>query len=90
MLQQAIKNQIQKIKNFFGFAKYYAQRNLTPKVFFAPMIASIKDALSIMKKRKMAKYRLDYQIYKLKRMESLIAENNSHYFITGKRINDIR
>ena len=90
MLQQAIKDQIQKIKNFLGFARYYAQRNLTPQVLFAPMVANIKDALSIFKKRKMAKYRLDYQIYKLKRMESLIAENNSHYFLTGRKLNDIR
>ena len=90
MLQQAVKNQIQKFKNFLGFARYYAQRHLTPQVVFAPMVASIKDALSIMKKRKMAKYRLDYQLYKLRQMESLIAENNSHYFITGRKINDIR
>ena len=90
MLQQVIINKIQDLKNFLGFARYYAQRNLTPQVLFAPMVSSIKDALSIMKKKKMAKYRLDYQMYKLKQMESLIAENNRHYFITGRKINDIR
>ncbi len=90
MLQQELQNQFIKLKNYLGFARHYAQNNLTPRVLLAPLISSLKDILSIMKKKKMAKYRLDYQIYKLKQMESLIAENNSHYFITGRKIDDIR
>ena len=47
----------------------------------------IKDYLTMNKKLKMAKYRLNYQMYKLNQMEQLIAENNDHVFLRGNKIN---
>ncbi len=90
MFQNLIQTQLQRFKNFLGFAKYFAKKNLTPKILLDQVTAYMKDAFSLMKKKKMAKYRVDYQVYRLRQMEKLIAENNSHYFIAGKKINDIR
>lgn len=42
------------------------------------------------KKLKMARYRVNYQMYKLNQMETLIAENNEHAFLRGKKLNQTR
>ena len=46
---------------------------------------SIKDVLTIRKKQKLVKYRLNYQMGKLKQMEKLIAANNDHVFLRGRK-----
>ena len=54
------------------------------------IVKMLKDALTIGKKRKMVKYRLNYQIYKLNQMEKLIAQNNEHVFLRGNKFNEMR
>ena len=78
------------MKNFIGFARSYLIRNKPVKVFINSTIATIKDMLSINKKRKLAKYRLNYQMYKLNQMEKLIAANNEHVFLRGNKFNEMR
>ena len=53
-------------------------------------ITTIKDILTIRKKQKLVKYRLNYQIGKLKQMEKLIAANNDHVFLRGRKFNETR
>lgn len=50
----------------------------------------VKDYLTMNRKLKMAKYRVNYQMYKLNQMEQLIAENNDHVFLRGNKINFTR
>ena len=38
----------------------------------------------------MAQYRVNYQHYKLRQMEQLIAENNEHVFLKGNKLNELR
>ena len=54
------------------------------------LVAGLKDALSINKKRKMVKYKLKYQIHQLNQMEKLIAQNNEHVFLRGNKFNEMR
>ncbi len=53
-------------------------------------LAMLKDFLTMNKKLKMAKYRVNYQMYKLNQMEQLIAENNEHVFLKGRKLNQTR
>jgi len=78
------------MKNFIGFARSYLIRNNPIKAFVDGFVATVKDMLSINKKRKLAKYRLNYQMYKLNQMEKLIAANNEHVFLRGNRFNEMR
>ena len=71
------------MKNFLGFAKSYLIRKNPVKAF-------INDMIAINKKRKLAKYRLNYQMYKLNQMEKLIAANNEHVFLRGNKFNEMR
>lgn len=76
--------------NFFGFARGFFRRRNPLKAFAQELVEMVKDFLTIKKKLKMAQYRLNYHRHQLYKMESLIAENNDHVFLKGKKINHIR
>ena len=63
---------------------------MTVDNLLGPFIEGLKDYFSLLKRKKMAKYRVDYQRYRLRQMEELIAANNSHYFLQGRKIDDLR
>ncbi len=54
------------------------------------IVKILKDLFSITKKKKMANYRLNYQLHKLNQMEELIAKNNDHMFLQGQKFNEMR
>lgn len=89
-MQQAIRANIKRIKTFFNYSKNYLKRNNPVKLFKKELIAGLKDALSINKKRKMIKYKLKYQMRQLNQMEKLIAQNNEHTFLRGNKFNEMR
>ena len=65
----------------------YLRKHNPLQIFLAEITTMLKEYLTMNRKRKMAKYRLNYQMYKLNQMEQLIAENNEHVFLRGNRIN---
>ncbi len=89
-MQQTVQLNLKRMKNFIGFAKSYLIRNNPIKAFIDGTVSTVKDMLSINKKRKLAKYRLNYQMYKLNQMEKLIAANNEHVFLRGNKFNEMR
>ncbi len=89
-MQKALKAYIKKLKTFLNYTKNYLIRNNPVKLFKRELIASLKDALSINKKRKLVKYKLKYQMHQLSQMEKLIAQNNEHTFLRGNKFNEMR
>ncbi len=89
-MQQSIKASIKRLKTFLNYTKNYLKRNSPIKVLKKSIIAGLKDALSINKKRKMVKYKLRYQMRQLNQMEKLIAANNEHTFLRGNKFNEMR
>lgn len=89
-MQQAIKANIKRLKTFLNYSKNYLKRNNPFKVLQKEIVAGLKDALSINKKRKMVKYKLKYQMHQLNQMEKLIAQNNEHVFLRGNKFNEMR
>lgn len=89
-MHEVISENIKRITNFFNFTKNYFIRNNPIKAGIENTIAMIKDMLSIRKKQRLVKYRLNYQIGKLKQMEKLIAANNDHVFLKGRKLNQQR
>ena len=89
-LQQVLKAKIKKIKTFLNYSKNYLIRNNPIKLIKKELIASLKDAFSINKKRKLVKYKLRYQMHQLNQMEKLIAQNNDHAFLRGNKFNEMR
>ena len=90
MLSQTLETNLKRLTNFLGFAKGYLKRHNPVKVFTQGIVQMTKEALTVSKKLKMSKYRVNYHRHQLKKMESLIAENNDHAFLKGRKINEIR
>lgn len=89
-MQQVIQTNMKRLKTFLNYTKNYLKRNNPVKLFKKELVAGLKDALSVNKKRKMVKYKLKYQMYQLSQMEKLIAENNEHAFLRGNKFNEMR
>lgn len=81
---------LQRLNNFCQFAKAYVVRNNPIKIMIGSITAQLKDFLTFDKKIKMAKYRVNYQKYKLDQMQKLIAQNNEHVFLKGRTLNETR
>lgn len=90
MLQQTIQTNIRRFSNFLGFARNFLVKKNPIKAFFVEVLKIVKDMFSITKKKKMAQYRLGYQMHKLNQMEQLIAQNNEHTFLRGQNFNEMR
>lgn len=89
-MQKIIKQYLKQLKTFINYSKNYLIRNNPIKVLKKSVIAGLKDALSINKKRKMVQYKLRYQMHQLNQMEKLIAQNNEHTFLRGNKFNEMR
>lgn len=90
MFQQVIQNNIQNLLNFLGYVMAFLRRSNPLLSITSYLSTMLKDFLTMNKKLKMAKYRVNYQMYKLNQMETLIAENNEHAFFRGKKLNQTR
>lgn len=90
MNKKIIEIYIQRMINFFQFSKAYVIKNNPIKIFSETIVAQLKDFLTFSKKMKMAKYRVNYQKYKLDQMQKLIAQNNEHVFLKGRTLNETR
>ena len=90
MLKAKLRLTLKKVINYLNFAiNFFLKRN--PLLSMAGDINNtVKDTLSIYKKAKMAKYRVSYQEYQFAKMEKLIAQNNQHYFLSGRKIDQKR
>ena len=89
-MQQAIRANLKRLKTFLNYSRNYLKRNNPFKVLRKEFVASLKDALSINKKRKMVRYKLKYQMHQLSQMEKTIAQNNEHFFLRGNKFNEMR
>jgi len=90
LLQATLQTNFQRLMNFLGFAKSYCVRNNPVNLVLAGITAVLKNLLTIRKKGQMVKYRVGHQLYQLRKMEELIAENNQHLFLQGKNLNETR
>lgn len=90
MIQQAVMIQAQRFRNFMNFARHFIRRQNFLESIHKSVVAVFKDIFTVKKKLKMAQYRVNYQQFKLRQMEQLIAENNEHVFLKGNKINELR
>lgn len=90
LLQETLQTNFHRFKNFLGFARGFLIRRNPIRELSKNFVEMLKDFLTMNKKLKMARYRLNYHQHQLMRMESLIAENNDHMFLKGKNINEVR
>ena len=89
-MREELQDSLKRLVNFLNFARSFFQRKNPFKALIVSLITSLKEALTIRQKLKMAKYRVNYHKHQLYKMESLIAESNEHTFLKGKNLNETR
>ena len=89
-MQQIIQNYFQRISQMGQMYLNYAIRNNPLLMIRDQILESLIQFLTLGKKKKMAQYRVNSQMYKVKRMEQLIAKSNEHMFLQGRKVNELR
>jgi len=90
VFQQTLQTDLNRLMNFLGFARAFIIRKNPLNSMSSGLVEMFKNFLTMNKKRNMVKYRLHYHHSQLRKMETLIAENNEHSFLQGKKINEVR
>lgn len=73
-----------------GFARSFLIKKNPIKMMLITMVSMLKEMFSIKQKQKVVRYRLNYQVHKLQEMENMIANNNEHAFLRGRKFNEMR
>lgn len=89
-MQNVINNYISRVMQYLIYCVNYTRRNNPLIAMRNQLLASLQDFLTIGKKKKMATYRVASQINKVRKMENLIAKNNEHLFLQGRKLNELR
>jgi hypothetical protein len=75
---------------FIKYSQGFFKRHSVAKSFSEIIVNSLKDMLTIRKKVKIAEYRVNYHRNQLRKMETLIANDNEHTFLRGTKLNQLR
>ena len=81
---------IEAVKTFLKYSEGFLKRHSLTKGLTEAVTNGMKDALTIRKKVKIAEYRVNYHKNQLRKMESLIANDNEHTFLRGQKLNQLR
>ncbi len=81
---------IGKFKNFLNFTRAFLKKKNPIKMFINPATAYVKDMLSAKQKLKKIEYRINYERYKIKKTELILAQNSEHIFLRGRSLNQTR
>ena len=89
-MQQIVQNYLQRLNQMGHMYLNYAIRNNPFIMIKNQILSSLVQFLTMGKKKKMAEYRVNSQLYKVKKMEQQIAQSNEHLFLQGRKINELR
>ncbi len=94
MAKSTVKSKLQlhinRIKNFLNFTKAYLKKNNPVKKIISGTTAYFKELAGIKQKLKKIEYRINYEKYKLKKTELILAQNSEHVFLKGRSLNQTR
>ena len=81
---------INRVRNFLNFTRAFLKNNNPIKIFIASTLAYIKEIATVKQKLKKIEYRINYEKYKLKKTELILAQNSEHVFLKGRSLNQTR
>ena len=73
-----------------NFVIAFISKKAKPMSSIANAINSFQELLSLKKKLKKIEYRINYEKYKLNKTELILAQNQDHVFIKGRKLNQTR
>lgn len=81
---------INRFRNFFNYLQAYLKKTNPIKMFVTNTVTYINELLNVKKKLKKIEYRINYERYKLKKTELILAQNSEHVFLRGRSLNQTR
>lgn len=85
-----IQLHIRQFRNFMGFAVAYLKKNNPVKLLIENTTAYVQELLTIKTKLIKIQNRINYERYKLKKTELILAQNSEHVFLKGRQLNQTR
>ena len=79
-----------KLINYMNFVIAFIRKKAKPKASINQALASLQELFSLKEKLKKIQYRINYEKYKLKKTELILAQNQDHVFIKGRKLNQTR
>lgn len=73
-----------------NFVLAFIRKKAKPLESIMQAINSFQELFSLKQKLKKIQYRINYEKYKLKKTELILAQNQDHVFIKGRKLNQIR
>ncbi len=89
-MQQIVQNYFLRLGQMAKLYKNFAIRHNPLIALKQQLLTALKDFLNAGKKKKLTQYRLSSQLYKIQKMEQIIAQSNEHLFLQGRKVNEIR
>ena len=86
----SLQDKQKKLINFLEYMVNFLKKKKPIQTCITNSIEYVKELLSIKEKQKKIAQRLNYEKYKLKKTELILAQNSEHVFLRGKSINQIR
>ena len=81
---------INRLRNFLSFTKAFLKKKNPIKMAIVQTIAYFQELFSLKQKLKKIQYRINYEKYKLKKTELILAQNSEHVFLKGRSLNQTR
>lgn len=81
---------INRLKNFLNFTKAYLKKKNPVKTFIKQTISTVQELITVKDKLKNIERRINYEKYKLKKTELILAQNSEHVFLKGRSLNQTR
>lgn len=85
-----IQLRIRQLNNFMGFAVAFLKKRNPVKLLIENTTAYVQELLTIRTKLTRIQNRINYERYKLKKTELILAQNSEHVFLKGRQINQTR
>lgn len=85
-----IQLHIDRFRNFLNFTKAFLKKKNPIKMAINQTVAYFQELFTIKQKLKKIQYRINYEKYKLKKTELILAQNSEHVFLKGRSLNQTR
>ena len=82
--------QVNRLKNFLNFTKAFLKKKNPIKMAITGTKTYFKELFTVNQKLKKIQYRINYEKYKLKKTELILAQNSEHVFLKGRSLNQTR
>ncbi len=86
----SLQTQVNRIKNFLNFTKAFLKKKNPIKMAIMGTKTYFQELFTVNQKLKKIRYRINYEKYKLKKTELILAQNSEHVFLKGRSLNQTR